>query len=185
MASESLQDLLVNAPNKKELKELYHEINTGTDRSTVIVTSIFVENSLRDAIVARMHKLTKAEYDQLFTGNGSLSTFSNKIRLGYALGVFGSQVRNNLDLIRRIRNAFAHARRPISFRRQQIMSMANNLSHAAIWKSGGLKNAPPSEQAKGVYSLTCMFLYVSFQVGAKRDRRRKMRKPGVRALEND
>ncbi len=186
MTSESLQDLLLRSPNKKELRELYHEINTGTDRSAVIVTGIFVENALREAITARLHRLTKKQLSQLFEGTAPLTSFSSKIRIGYALGVFENQARDNLDLIRRIRNAFAHARRPISFRSHQVIALSNSMSHAAIWKKNPtLINKPPHEQAKGVYSYTAMLLYVALKVAAKKDKRRKVRKPAIRALAND
>jgi hypothetical protein len=48
------------------------------------------------------------------TGDAPLATFSAKIRLAYALSIFGSSTRDDLDTIREIRNAFAHSTRPLA-----------------------------------------------------------------------
>jgi hypothetical protein len=46
---------------------------------------------------------------------GPLSTFSNKILMGHALRIYDENTRCNLDIVRNIRNAFAHSKRPINF----------------------------------------------------------------------
>lgn len=49
------------------------------------------------------------------TANGPLSTFSAKIKMGYSLGLYNKLMRDELDLIRYIRNAFAHSWRKLDF----------------------------------------------------------------------
>jgi hypothetical protein len=46
---------------------------------------------------------------------GPLSTFARKIALGHALRLYDADFRDNLDIIRSIRNAFAHSKRLIDF----------------------------------------------------------------------
>jgi DNA-binding MltR family transcriptional regulator len=72
-----------------------------------------------------MVKLTPEEHDQLFIGTGPLATFSAKIRLGYALGIYGRKTRHDLDVVREIRNAFAHAQKVITFENQEIANLCS------------------------------------------------------------
>jgi hypothetical protein len=56
------------------------------------------------------------ELDALFYNEQApLSTFYGRIMVGHAIGIYGMMVREELDVIRRVRNVFAHAMRPLSF----------------------------------------------------------------------
>jgi hypothetical protein len=46
---------------------------------------------------------------------GPLAEFGAKIKLGYALGLYGPLTRDDLNIIREIRNAFAHSGNPLDF----------------------------------------------------------------------
>ena len=47
--------------------------------------------------------------------------------MGQAIGLYGQQTRRNLDIIRAIRNAFAHAKRPISFGDDELIALVSFL----------------------------------------------------------
>jgi topoisomerase IA-like protein len=47
-------------------------------------------------------------------------TISAKIRMGYAVGLFGEETKNNVDIIRIMRNVFAHAPSPVKFSTVEI-----------------------------------------------------------------
>lgn len=86
------------------------------DRSLAIVTGANVEKSLEDHIARRMQKLSAEELKALFEAEGApLGTFSAKIKVGHAFGVFGRSTKADLETVRRLRNVFAHARKPVSF----------------------------------------------------------------------
>jgi hypothetical protein len=87
--------------------EFYGNIS---DRAAVILQASSVENILQSVIETKMRKpLSNDLRDRIFEGNGPLSSFSHKILTGYALGLFGNVFRHDLDLIRELRNGFAHA----------------------------------------------------------------------------
>ena len=65
--------------------------------------------------------------DRIFEGNGPLSSFSHKILTGYALGLFGNVFRHDLDLIRELRNGFAHARHPMTLTTPQVAEVCKYL----------------------------------------------------------
>jgi len=56
-----------------------------------------------------------------------MGSFANKIIMGQAIGLYGQQTRRNLDIIRAIRNAFAHAKRPISFGDDELIALVSFL----------------------------------------------------------
>lgn len=98
------------------------------DRSLAIVTGANVEKSLEDQLMLRMTNVSAAELKVLFQSDGApLGTFSAKIKIGHAFGVFGSSTKNDLEIIRQIRNAFAHARKPITFATTEVSDACRRL----------------------------------------------------------
>ena len=87
-----------------------------SDRGAIILTATSLEDILEWGITARMPNLMldSSIKDSIFGINGSVGTFSNKIQMAYALGLIDRQARNEIDLIREMRNACAHSRKPIS-----------------------------------------------------------------------
>src|SRR5262249_12368025 len=51
----------------------------------------------------------------LVADNGPLNSFSSKIITGYALGIYDESMRNDLQIVRNIRNVFAHSKKLIQF----------------------------------------------------------------------
>jgi hypothetical protein len=49
-----------------------------------------------------------------------MGSFFASIELGYALGLYGNLLRDDLHTIRTIRNAFAHAMKPLTFDTPQV-----------------------------------------------------------------
>jgi hypothetical protein len=54
--------------------------------------------------------------------NGPLGTFAAKIKMGHALGIYPKAIRNELDTIRVIRNAFAHSWEQLDFSSEAIVN---------------------------------------------------------------
>jgi DNA-binding MltR family transcriptional regulator len=71
--------------------------------------------------------LSKEEGDRLFVGSAPLSSFSAKIQVAYAIGLIGPKATHDLDRIREIRNAFAHAKVSITFDTDAVANTINGL----------------------------------------------------------
>ena len=100
----------------------------GDDRSTVLISGSFVEQALEDAILTRCtDEYSDTKRDTLFGGNtpGAIGGFYNKIIVGSALGLYPKPFQDDLDAIRHIRNAFAHAKGHINFEIPQIKAACN------------------------------------------------------------
>lgn len=101
--------------------------NAFADHAIALIGASVVGKALEVAIRSRFIDLTKEEYNRLFTyeNNGPLADLSARIKIAQALGVFGSQTKRDLEHIRTIRNAFAHAAHLISFDTPEISEICN------------------------------------------------------------
>jgi hypothetical protein len=111
-------------------KELLDQVTNGDDRTCAIVATAFLEDVLTDLLKKRfIHSINvkvldlpttkdrtkQKEYDKweeivkdLFDPERPLGTFRSKIDMCLALSMIGTSMHRDLDLIRQIRNRFAH-----------------------------------------------------------------------------
>lgn len=94
----------------KSLVILQNELEQcSSDRSCVIVAATYLDDFLGYLFRHFLSSPSKEKEDsELFSGYGPLSTFSSKIILSYRLGLISDYEFKTLQVIRRIRNAFAH-----------------------------------------------------------------------------
>jgi hypothetical protein len=116
-------------PSPEEYRELSEEILNGSDRSVAIILSAEVERFLEFAILAKFTNI--AGKDKLIGSDGPIATFSRKIQIGYAMGLYNSELRDDLDRIRDVRNDFAHSVMPISFNTSSVRSRCLMLKQSA------------------------------------------------------
>jgi hypothetical protein len=100
------------------------------DRATAIMSAVELESALEEALINKMIPLSTEDIAGMFVGDSApLSTFSAKIRICHALGIFGPKTRAELTVIRSIRNAFAHARKPIHFSTEEVAIACAKLTY--------------------------------------------------------
>jgi hypothetical protein len=105
-----------------------HAILVGLERlengdyALAMIGSSFIEKALEVAILSRLIPMNDAERGQLFNyeNRGPLSDLSSRIRLARAMGLFGPHTFADLERIRKLRNAFAHALSYITFATRQV-----------------------------------------------------------------
>jgi len=68
--------------------------------------------------------------------NGPLNSFSSKIIVGYALGIYDEGMRNDLNIVRNIRNVFAHSKRLIQFDHPLIVKELAKATRSYLSKVG-------------------------------------------------
>ncbi len=124
----AFKDLLASSPGFADLPEIELEsYGNKSDRAAVILQASIVENILQGTIEKKTRPLSRDLRERLFEGNGPLSSFANKINVAYALGVFADVFRHDLDLIRELRNGFAHTRHPTTFSTPQVAEVCRCL----------------------------------------------------------
>lgn len=112
------------------IKELFQgifvDLKQETDRSCALLASAYLDGLLMSGIRERLRG-RKKDIDELFHGMGILNSFGARIRIAYAIGYIGDDERTDFDIIRAIRNKFAHIPSRISFDTQSIRDQCNNL----------------------------------------------------------
>ena len=103
-------------------------LKASDDRAAAIIVSTHLEDQLKELILSKMIHLTQTEIGELFVGDSPLATFGAKVHLAYALGLIGKLSRQDLNLVRLIRNAFAHARKPIQFNTNEVATACEKLT---------------------------------------------------------
>lgn len=113
-------------------RQLLTTLTKGSDRDAAILGGSILEELLNRLL---RKKLVQSPIfkEAIENSNGSLSTFSNKIQLSYLMGLISKKMYDNLTVIRKIRNEFAHEIVGSSFENEQIKSkVEKNLTYAKI-----------------------------------------------------
>jgi hypothetical protein len=84
-----------------------------SDRAAAILASSFVDNTLGRVLLA--HMVDHPKVSDLFEGDRPLATFSSRITIAFGLGLLPPDRYSDLDLVRKIRNHFAHSEEAASF----------------------------------------------------------------------
>jgi hypothetical protein len=91
----------------RRLREYLHANNKESERGQVLVASSLIEEMLAEILSA--HLLETRSTTKLFDGpNGALSTLSAKSHLARSLSLITSNEYSDIELVRKIRNRFAH-----------------------------------------------------------------------------
>lgn len=106
-----------------------NEVRASSDRSACIVMASMVQHIIEQNLLLRLMITGKERTQPLFERDGSLSTFYGIIHLSYALQLIDEKLRDDLEIIRRIRNAFAHSELSITFASREIQRELTKLGH--------------------------------------------------------
>lgn len=130
-----LKGLIASDPEAADIPDLERELfASGSDRALAVLYSSLVEVLIKRLLNAKIRsELNSDDRDRLFGPQGPVGTFSSRIIVAYAFGLIGPDTRFNLDLIREIRNVFAHSRKPLSFDTKQVRAACAHLKIPDIW----------------------------------------------------
>ncbi|MET4806640.1 hypothetical protein [Limibacillus sp. MBR-115] len=104
-------------------------LNKESDRGRVLISTGFLEQQLKDVLLAYMLEASQAT-DLVDGHNAPLGTFSSRITACYVLGLITEDEHHDLNLIRKIRNDFAHDIHT-SFEKPDIADRCRELRHKA------------------------------------------------------
>jgi hypothetical protein len=117
------------------------------DRSIALLIGSILENALEAAILTHCIQMDNDEQRRLFGNDPTQTamTFDVKIRIGYALGIYGATSRSDLECLRTIRNLFAHAKTFVSFHTEEILQACNHLNIIDMIPWGGVMGKYPAD----------------------------------------
>jgi len=122
----------------EDLIEFDHLFSIETsDRSFAIVGAAFVD-TLMEHILRNFFVADEKEVGRLLQPDQPLGTFGSRVTQVYCLGLVGKIVRNDLRLLARVRNRFAHDLR-VSFEDEPVRSWCRQFK----WHEIGMMMPPP------------------------------------------
>lgn len=124
LRADEMPDLLTN-PN--EIVSGLKRVLSRTHAGVALAGAAIIEQGLERALRSRMRKLSHAERGRLFEGYGPLSTFSAKIDVVFALALIDREIYDRLNVVRKVRNKFAHSVNTLSFASPEIAALLFNL----------------------------------------------------------
>jgi len=94
------------------------------DRACAILQATWTELIVERTLRARFRYEGAS---QIFDVNGPIASFSDKIIMAFGMGIFGKKTRHDLNLIRHLRNGFAHCRLPLRFNTPEVKLVCDHL----------------------------------------------------------
>jgi hypothetical protein len=154
-----LKKLLKHAPNERMIRGLLRVLQSrhvASDYPVAIMGAAIVERALETAILASFVPLTPDQHKRLFSfpANGPLADFDARIRVARALGLLGPKIESDLDIIRNVRNAFAHCPSLLGFDQDEIVEACRHLK--VIKGVATAEMAAARNTSKGRYISACL-----------------------------
>jgi Transcriptional regulator len=110
-----------------QLAEFLNEFQRETDRAAAVLAAAYLDSRLEALLRAKFVAVPKF-VEELLTGQGGLSSFSARISVVYAVGLISLRAAEDLHIVRRIRNDFAHKLHGLSFNTPQIASYVSKFN---------------------------------------------------------
>jgi len=171
------------------LATVTEEFKGATDRATAIVAGAFLDDALGSLLQSFM-VIDAGSDDALFANNGPLSTFSAKILLAFRLGIISARERSDLEVVRKIRNRFAHEVSLNSFTDQSTRDLCRNMETPiemlSVDMNGILLTTPenlqkakaPKDNVKAIFQQAVLHLMVKL-TGRLATAIKSRRKPAI------
>jgi DNA-binding MltR family transcriptional regulator len=114
----------------KGVQNLRKLLEKESDRGCCLLAVSFLDNELKLLLEEKLIGDAKFK-NNLFDVNGPLGNFSSKINLSFSIGVICNELKNDINVIRKIRNEFGHNYTYINFDsakiKSQILALTYNL----------------------------------------------------------
>lgn len=128
-----LKKLAAEIPDDKAVRNVLNLLEPVdmlfADHTIALIGASLVEKALEIAILAYLIPMTEDERKRMFSYDyqGPLADLTARIKIAYALGIFGRKTRSDLEHVRAVRNAFAHSIRLIRFNTPEVAEICNAL----------------------------------------------------------
>ena len=109
-----------------DIVKLRSRLSSETDLGCALIAGAYLDGLLKKALQNSFVE-DKTVIQELVEGNGPISSFSCRINIAFAIGIISSNVRHDLNLIRKIRNDFAHAHHELMFEDHKIKNRCDSL----------------------------------------------------------
>ena len=110
----------------KYFSDFLKEFQGETDRGAALVGAALIDDRLERLL--QSHFIMCKQADEILNGsNAPIGTFSARIKLSFCLGLITKLEFKEIEIIRRVRNEFAHKVHGLSFKDQKVHDICQNL----------------------------------------------------------
>jgi DNA-binding MltR family transcriptional regulator len=147
-------------------QEFHENLKLESDRGVVLMTAAVVDDLMRDCIIQQCTAGTEGDRKQLFKRGGSFESTANKIEWLFCSGRIDKTLRDDLHLLRELRNRVAHNWR--DFRIDEtlvadvlqkmsafkgVTSLSSSFSKTQGWDPNDELEIVPRATAVGIFSI--------------------------------
>ena len=158
-----LRDLSLQPLTSAEKLALINAVsNVAHPVSAAILGAVMVEHELEVSIRKKFKRQDDETWASLVGERGSLGTFSAKISMGYAFGLYDEATLDNLNVVRHIRNAFAHSKKVIDFDHELVAAELEKATALSKKFKRSLKKHPTKQTLQFAYVMLCQRLALKF-----------------------
>jgi hypothetical protein len=105
-----------------------------SDRALIILMASTIEHVVVRWLKGKMPTLNGTEQAAIFNFEGPCGSFSNRLRMAHALGMYDREMRKRLEVIKEMRNTAAHSFARIYFDVPQIRAAVAQIFPASVRK---------------------------------------------------
>ena len=121
----AFKELLKQHPQTEDLPAMEQEFYGESTRAVILLSSSAVDIALQEAIARLMRSHTDVK--ALFDFDRPLGSFSAKIRVSFGLRIYDQITYRDLEIVRELRNGFAHSRLALDFNTKEVAAMCMQL----------------------------------------------------------
>ena len=110
----------------KRFQNVRRELAKESDRGLALYATAHIDTELEKLLKKKLIGSEK-HVKEILSFNGPLGTFSSKVKLSYSLGLIDKVMMDDINILRKIRNEFAHSDEAISFNTQNMKDLCDNL----------------------------------------------------------
>jgi hypothetical protein len=163
MAKPKLRDLSRIQPEFQEAMDVTNALGKEVHPiATAVLGAVMVEHELETLLRSKFQRKDDKTWEMLVADNGPLNSFYSKIIAGYALGIYDEGMRNDLNIVRNIRNAFAHSKRLLHFDNPLIVKELEKATRSYVskeyWNLAKVEPPPGAAEFSSRYVALCNWL---------------------------
>lgn len=147
------------------------EVMGESDRALVILIGTFLDDALIVAIAKRLPNVkSKSDTDAIFDYTAPLGSFSDRIKVAYALGVITKSMHSQLNDIREMRNACAHSKHSITFQTPELAAVC----HRILAPTGTFPIPANPANLRKIFFTECAIIYDALLSGSYEQSQKKV-----------
>lgn len=133
--------------------ELRDNLSKESDRGLALMAAAYIDDRL-EVLLKAYFVDDKKIIKRMFDFTGSLGNFSSRLDIACSLGLIAKNIYNDCNIIKKIRNDFAHVSKPMTFNDEPIHSKCLTLS------THGIDN---HQRTKALFTRTLMSILLEIE----------------------